>query len=132
MWGDDALPAWWSSRAPFPQPQARSPPRPPGAVAIPPNMKNVVLGTDARAVMHLPSCMQVRTRDVVLPPGATFVIAHSLAVSNKAEGATGRYNLRVVECRLAAAVLALALGAGAEVGWGWGWPRCVVWGGRGG
>lgn len=52
----------------------------------------------------------VRASDVPLPPGATFVIANSLAVSNKAEGATGRYNLRVVECRLASAVLALGLG----------------------
>lgn len=52
----------------------------------------------------------VRASDVVLPEGATFVIANSLTVSNKAEGATGRYNLRVVECRLASAVLALSLG----------------------
>lgn len=52
----------------------------------------------------------VRAHDVPLPPGASFVICNSLAVSNKAEGATGRYNLRVVECRLAAAVLAVALG----------------------
>jgi N-acetylgalactosamine kinase len=57
----------------------------------------------------------VRANPVALPPGATFVIANSMAVSNKAESATGRYNLRVVECRLAAAVLALALGAGREV-----------------
>lgn len=53
----------------------------------------------------------VRASPVPLPDGASFVIVNSLAVSNKAEGATGRYNLRVVECRLAAAALALALGA---------------------
>lgn len=56
----------------------------------------------------------VRAHDVPLPPGASFVICNSLAVSNKAEGATGRYNLRVVECRLAAAVLAVALGMPAD------------------
>jgi N-acetylgalactosamine kinase len=39
-----------------------------------------------------------------------FVIGNSLAVSRKAEGAHKRYNLRVVECRLAAAMLANALG----------------------
>lgn len=42
--------------------------------------------------------------------GATFVIANSLTVSNKQETAAGRYNLRVVECRLAADLLALGLG----------------------
>lgn len=52
----------------------------------------------------------VRGVDVALPAEATFVIANSLAVSNKAEGAEGRYNLRVVECRLAAAVMAVLLG----------------------
>ncbi|CAD7703581.1 unnamed protein product [Ostreobium quekettii] len=52
----------------------------------------------------------VRATDVALPPGASFVVANSLAVSNKAETATGRYNLRVVECRLASAVVALKLG----------------------
>lgn len=52
----------------------------------------------------------VRAKDVTLPSEAIFVIANSLAVSNKAEGAEGRYNLRVVECRLASAVLALLLG----------------------
>lgn len=53
---------------------------------------------------------QVRAEDVVLPPGATFVIANSLTVSAKAETAAARYNMRVVECRLAAMLLALALG----------------------
>lgn len=36
---------------------------------------------------------------MVLPPGVAFVVANSLAVSNKAESATKHYNLRVVECR---------------------------------
>jgi N-acetylgalactosamine kinase len=52
----------------------------------------------------------IRAMDVVLPPGATFVVANSLAVSDKAVGAHRRYNMRVIECRLAAIVLALALG----------------------
>ncbi len=49
-----------------------------------------------------------------LPPGATFVIGNSLTVSNKAETADKRYNLRVVECRLAAALMAKGLGAGQD------------------
>jgi N-acetylgalactosamine kinase len=56
----------------------------------------------------------VRASNVVLPKSATFVVANSLTVSNKAETGDGRYNLRVVECRLAAAVLALALGHSKE------------------
>jgi len=46
----------------------------------------------------------LRSTDVKLPSGATFVIAHSLAKLNKA--ATGDYNSRVVECRLAAQIIA--------------------------
>lgn len=38
------------------------------------------------------------------------MIANSLAVSKKAETADAKYNLRVVECRLAAAALGVALG----------------------
>lgn len=52
----------------------------------------------------------VRTDDVKLPDGAVFVIANSLTVSNKAETAHTRYNLRVVECRLAAMLMAKRLG----------------------
>ena len=52
----------------------------------------------------------MRAADVILPEGATFVIANSLTVSAKAETAAGRYNMRVVEDRLAAIVLALAFG----------------------
>ena len=59
-----------------------------------------------RAVLLL----QVRAADVKLPEGATFVIANSLTISNKAETAATRYNMRVVECRLATAVLANQLG----------------------
>ncbi len=57
-----------------------------------------------------PLLLQIRASDVVLPEGAVFVIANSLTVSNKAETAAGRYNMRVVECKLAAAVLAVTLG----------------------
>jgi len=52
----------------------------------------------------------VRAAPVAIPSKATFVIANSMTVSNKAESATGRYNLRVVECKLASAVLACLLG----------------------
>ncbi|KAK9909559.1 hypothetical protein WJX75_004129 [Coccomyxa subellipsoidea] len=52
----------------------------------------------------------IRTEDVTLPDGAIFVIANSLAVSQKAVSAAKQYNLRVVECRLAAALLGLRLG----------------------
>ena len=45
----------------------------------------------------------------MLPEAATFVIANSLTVSAKAETAAERYNLRVVECRLATMMLALGL-----------------------
>lgn len=54
--------------------------------------------------------LQIAASDVVLPEGAVFVIANSLTVSNKAETAAGRYNMRVVECKLATAVLAVILG----------------------
>eukprot|EP00983_Pelagomonas_calceolata_P125448 1161212-Pelagomonas_calceolata.AAC.18 len=60
------------------------------------------------------SLNHVRASDVVLPPNAVFVVANSLAVSNKAEAAPRRYNLRVVECRLAAIMMALAMGATKE------------------
>lgn len=53
---------------------------------------------------------QVRAEDVFLPEEAVFVIANSLAESQKAVTADKCYNLRVVECRLAAIVLGLALG----------------------
>jgi N-acetylgalactosamine kinase len=67
----------------------------------------------ARGLAKVVHFNPVRTEDVRLPPRAAFVIANSLAVSNKAETAHTRYNLRVVECRLAAmalGVLAAKLG----------------------
>lgn len=44
----------------------------------------------------------IRTTDVQLPAGGTFVVAHSLAESLKAVTAASNYNNRVVECRLTA------------------------------
>ncbi|XP_059280798.1 galactokinase [Lycium ferocissimum] len=52
----------------------------------------------------------IRATDVQLPAGGTFVIAHSLAESQKAVTAAVNYNNRVVECRLAAIVLGIKLG----------------------
>lgn len=44
----------------------------------------------------------IRATDVQLPACGAFVIAHSLAESQKAVTAATNYNNRVVECRLAA------------------------------
>ncbi|KAL2530652.1 Galactokinase [Forsythia ovata] len=52
----------------------------------------------------------IRATEVQLPTGGTFVIAHSLAESQKAVTAATNYNNRVVECRLAAIVLGIKLG----------------------
>ncbi|XP_019181234.1 PREDICTED: galactokinase [Ipomoea nil] len=52
----------------------------------------------------------IRATDVQLPAGGSFVIAHSLAESQKAVTAAVNYNNRVVECRLAAIVLGIKLG----------------------
>ncbi|KAL9670009.1 hypothetical protein QQ045_007559 [Rhodiola kirilowii] len=52
----------------------------------------------------------IQATDVQLPAGGTFVIAHSLAESQKAVTAATNYNNRVVECRLASIVLAVKLG----------------------
>lgn len=45
-------------------------------------------------------------RTVALPPNAVFVIANSLEESNKVVTAKHNYNKRVLECRLAATILA--------------------------
>ncbi|KAK8464922.1 hypothetical protein PHAVU_010G104600 [Phaseolus vulgaris] len=47
----------------------------------------------------------IRATDVQLPTGGSFVIAHSLAESQKAVTAATNYNNRVLECRLASIVL---------------------------
>lgn len=56
----------------------------------------------------------IRATDVKLPAGGSFVIAHSLAESQKAVTAATNYNNRVVECRLAAIVLGIKLGVKPE------------------
>ncbi|KAK6146244.1 hypothetical protein DH2020_020113 [Rehmannia glutinosa] len=56
----------------------------------------------------------IRATEVQLPAGGTFVIAHSLAESQKAVTAATNYNNRVVECRLASIVLGIKLGMKAE------------------
>ncbi|BBN15817.1 N-acetylgalactosamine kinase [Marchantia polymorpha subsp. ruderalis] len=57
----------------------------------------------------------IRASDVALPPKGAFVIANSLTVSTKAVSAATKYNCRVVECRLAAMVLAVKLGMAHEL-----------------
>lgn len=52
----------------------------------------------------------IRATDVLLPAGGSFVIANSLAESQKAVTAATNYNNRVVECRLASIVLGIKLG----------------------
>ncbi|XP_027338933.1 galactokinase-like [Abrus precatorius] len=52
----------------------------------------------------------IHATDVELPAGGTFVIAHSLAASEKAVTAATNYNNRVLECNLASIVLGIKLG----------------------
>eukprot|EP01133_Synstelium_polycarpum_P019106 gene19106-22882_t len=52
----------------------------------------------------------LRTNNVHLPTGVSFVICNSLVESNKVVTGAFYYNLRVVECRLAAVLLAHKLG----------------------
>ncbi|CAL0325433.1 unnamed protein product [Lupinus luteus] len=52
----------------------------------------------------------IHATDVQLPAGGIFVIAHSLAESQKAVTAATNYNNRVVECCLASIVLGIKLG----------------------
>ncbi|QDZ18267.1 galactokinase [Chloropicon primus] len=51
----------------------------------------------------------VKAHSVPLPLGGIFVIANTVVASLKAKAPESKYNLRVVECTLAAVVLALAL-----------------------
>ncbi|EFA83438.1 galactokinase [Heterostelium album PN500] len=52
----------------------------------------------------------LRTKNVKLPGGVSFVISNSLVESNKVVTGAFYYNLRVVECRLAAVLLTKKLG----------------------
>ncbi|KAG0567930.1 hypothetical protein KC19_7G173000 [Ceratodon purpureus] len=63
-----------------------------------------------RGVAKLIDFNPIRASDVVLPKTGSFVVANSLTESKKAETAATNYNNRVVECRLAAMVLAVKLG----------------------
>ncbi|KAJ8736607.1 hypothetical protein PYW08_007263 [Mythimna loreyi] len=51
----------------------------------------------------------LKATPVALPENAAFVVAHSLAEANKA--ATNDFNRRVIECRLAARIIATCAGA---------------------
>jgi galactokinase len=53
----------------------------------------------------------LRAHTVPLMPGYSFVVCHSLVAAEKAGATRSAYNRRVVECRLAARVLARLLGA---------------------
>jgi len=55
----------------------------------------------------------LRTRPVPVPPRAGFVVAHSLQLAEKSGRVRGLYNQRVVECRLACALLARRTGVAA-------------------
>ena len=52
----------------------------------------------------------LRAHAVAIPANAAFIVAHTLEEAAKAGAARGLYNQRVVECRLACAVLARRLG----------------------
>nr|VDC81436.1 unnamed protein product [Brassica rapa] len=52
----------------------------------------------------------VRATDVKLPDCGSFVVAHSLAESQKVVTAAKNFNKRVVECRLASIILGIKLG----------------------
>ncbi|CAN1300211.1 GAL1 [Linum perenne] len=52
----------------------------------------------------------IRSTDVQLPKGGTFVIAHSLVHAQKSPPASVNYNTRIVERRLAAIILGINLG----------------------
>jgi N-acetylgalactosamine kinase len=53
----------------------------------------------------------LRTCPVPVPPGAAFVVCHSLVTAEKSGAAQAAYNRRVAECRLACRVLERLLGA---------------------
>lgn len=53
----------------------------------------------------------LRARAVAVPGDAAFIVAHTREEAAKAGGARGQYNQRVVECRVACALLGRRLGA---------------------
>ncbi len=67
----------------------------------------ILLGRPGHAVRL--DFFPLRARPVAVPARAAFVVAHTLDEAAKAGAARGLYNQRVVECRLACAVLARRL-----------------------
>jgi N-acetylgalactosamine kinase len=67
----------------------------------------ILLGREGHAV-HL-DFFPLRGRPVRVPAGGAFVVAHTLDEAPKSGRVRGLYNQRVVECRLACAVLARRL-----------------------
>jgi len=64
----------------------------------------------ASSALYVSFYPKLRSQPIPLPPGAIFVCANSLVVSDKVVHARTRYNLRVVETLVAARVLARKLG----------------------
>jgi N-acetylgalactosamine kinase len=59
--------------------------------------------------MYITFVPKLGAEPVKLPEDVAFVVAHSLAISQKAQTAAFNYNRRVVECRLACVLLARQL-----------------------
>ncbi|TFK36667.1 Galactokinase [Crucibulum laeve] len=66
--------------------------------------------SDSSSALYITFYPTLKAAPVRLPPGAVFVCANSLVVSDKAVTAKSRYNLRVVETLVGARILARALG----------------------
>jgi hypothetical protein len=64
----------------------------------------------ASSALYVSFYPRLSAQPISLPPGAAFVCANSLVVSDKVVHARTRYNLRVVETLVAARVLARKLG----------------------
>ena len=69
--------------------------------------------SEAGHALHI-DFFPLRTRPVPLPPRAGFVVAHSLQPAEKSGRVRGLYNQRVVECRLACALLTRRTGVPAS------------------
>ena len=66
--------------------------------------------SDPSSALYISFHPELKAEPVRLPPGAVFVVANSLVVSDKAVTAKRRYNLRVIETLVAARILARSLG----------------------
>lgn len=65
--------------------------------------------SDPSSALYISFHPELKAEPVRLPPGAVFIVANSLVVSDKAVTAKRRYNLRVVETLVAARILARSL-----------------------